>query len=177
MNVTVIGRKCTPRESFKERAQKKLDKLDKFFGKEADAKVTATVEKNTHTVEVTVNNNKILYRAQNKGTDLNEALDGCIDLLVRQIRKNKTKLEKRLHVGEFDALMDVNDEPVEDEKEYDLVRTKIITLKPQTIDEAILQMNMLGHRFYLFKNAADNAVSLVYCREDGGYGLITPEEE
>ena len=178
MQITVIGRKCTPRESFKERAEKKLSKLDKFFGEEAAAKVTATVEKNTQSVEVTVNNNGILYRAQNKGADLNEAMDGCVDLLVRQIRKNKTRLEKKLHSGAFDALNEEPDEePVEEEKEFDVVRTKTITIKPQTVEEAILQMNMLGHKFYLFRNAADNAVSLVYARDDGGYGLITPEEE
>lgn len=178
MNVTVIGRKCTPRESFKERAQKKLAKLDKFFGEEAAAKVTATVEKTTHTVEVTVNYGGILYRAQNKGADLNEALDGCVDLLVRQIRKNKTKLEKRLHkTVPVDSLSAPDDEPVIEETEYDIVRTKTVAVKPQSVEEAILQMNMLGHRFYLFKNAADNAITLVYSREDGGYGLLTPEEE
>lgn len=178
MQITVIGRKCTPRDSFKERAEKKLAKLDKFFGEEASAKVTATVEKNTHAVEVTVNNNGILYRAQNKGGDLNEALDGCVDLLVRQIRKNKTRLEKRLRSGAFDSLaQEPGEEAVEEEKEFDLVRTKTITIKPQTVEEAILQMNMLGHKFYLFRNAADNVISLVYSREEGGYGLITPEEE
>lgn len=178
MNITVIGRKCTPRDSFKERAEKKLAKLDKFFGDEATAKVTATVEKTSQTVEVTVNNNGILYRAQNKGNELNEALDGCIDLLVRQIRKNKTRLEKKLHTGAFDSLTaEPGEEPVEEETEFDVVRIKTITVKPQTVEEAILQMNMLGHSFYLFRNAADGNISLVYSREDGGYGLITPEDE
>ena len=176
MNITVIGRKCTPRDSFKERAQKKLAKMDKFFDDEASAKVTATVEKNTQTVEITVNHDGILYRAQNKGTDLNEALDGCVDLLIRQIRKNKTKLEKRLRSGAFDTAPET-EEPVEEEKEYEVVRVKTIPLKPQSVEEAILQMNMLGHRFYMFKNAADDTIALVYSREDGGYGLITPEEE
>ena len=176
MNITVIGKKCTPRDSFKERAHKKLAKLDKFFDEEASAKVTATVEKNSQAVEITVNHGGNLYRAQNKGYDLNEALDGCVDLLIRQIRKNKTRLEKRLRSGAFDTAPEP-EEAVEEEKDFEVVRVKTIPLKPQSVEEAILQMNMLGHKFYMFKNAADDSVALVYSRDDGGYGLISPEEE
>lgn len=178
MNITVIGRKITPRDSFRERAEKKLAKLDKFFSESASAKVTATLEKSSKSVEVTVNNNGMIYRAQSKANELNDALDACVDLLVRQIRKNKTKLEKRIHTGAIeDYLADAQIDDVEEEKDFDVVRRKSIVLKPQTIDEAILQMNMLGHSFYMFQNAEDNAISLVYAREDGGYGLIVPETE
>lgn len=174
MNITVIGRKCTPRDSFKERAEKKLSKLDKFFGAEADAKVTATVEKKFQTVEVTVVNNGMFFRSQQKAEDMNDALDRCVDHLVRQIRKNKTKLEKRIH---SEALSDFTfEDEVQDEASYEVVRTKTISVKPQSVEEAILQMNMLGHKFYMFRNASDNKIALVYTREDGGYGLIVPED-
>ena len=174
MNITVVGRKCTPRDSFKERADKKLAKLDKFFGDEAAAKVTATVEKKFQTVEVTVENNGMFFRAQAKAENMNDALDECVDLLIRQIRKNRTKLEKRFRGGSIAELAAAED--VEEETQYDVVRTKVIPLKPQTIEEAILQMNMLGHKFYMFRNASDGNVALVYSREDGGYGLIVPQE-
>lgn len=174
MNITVVGRKCTPRDSFKERAEKKLAKIDKFFGEEASAKVTATVEKTSQTVEVTVFNDGMIFRAQAKAQNMNDALDECVDLLVRQIRKNKTKLEKRIHTGVLDDFAGAD---VEEEKEFELVRTKTIPIKPQSVDEAILQMNMLGHKFYMFKNSADDCVAVVYTREDGGYGLIEPAEE
>ena len=174
MNITVVGRKCTPRDSFKERADKKLAKLDKFFGDEANAKVTATVEKKYQTVEVTVENNGMFFRAQEKAENMNDALDQCVDLLIRQIRKNRTKLEKRFRGGAI-ADLEVSDD-VEEETQYDVVRTKVIPLKPQTVEEAILQMNMLGHKFYMFRNAADGSVALVYSRDDGGYGLIVPQE-
>ena len=173
MNITVVGRKCTPRDSFKERADKKLAKLDKFFGDEAAAKVTATVEKKYQTVEVTVENNGMFFRAQAKAENMNDALDECVDLLIRQIRKNRTKLEKRFREGSIAEL--ASSEDVEEETQYDVVRTKVIPLKPQSVEEAILQMNMLGHKFYMFRNSADNSVALVYCREDGGYGLIVPQ--
>lgn len=178
MNITVIGRKCTPRESFKERAEKKLAKLDKFFSDEAIAKVTAAVEKTSQTVEITVNSNGMIYRAQSKANELNDALDACVDLLVRQIRKNKTKLEKRIHTGAIeDYIGEGTTDDVEEEKEFDVIRKKTISVKPQSVDEAILQMNMLGHKFYMFENAEDHVISLVYAREDGGYGLIVPAAE
>ena len=172
MKITVIGRKCTPRDSFKEHAEKKLTKIDRFFGDEATAKVTATVEKTSQTVEITVNNDGLIFRAQAKAENMNEALDDCVDLLIRQIRKNKTKLEKRLRSGAFDDYQGFEDE----EPEFRLVRTKSIPIKPQSVDEAILQMNMLGHKFYMFRNSANDSVAVVYRREDGGYGLIEPEE-
>ena len=174
MIITVVGRKCTPRDSFKERADKKLAKLDKFFGDEASAKVTATVEKKFQTVEVTVDNNGMFFRAQAKAENMNDALDECVDLLIRQIRKNRTKLEKRFRGGAIPEI-DAGDEQ-EEETQFEVVRTKVIPLKPQSVEEAILQMNMLGHKFYMFRNSADGTVALVYCREDGGYGLIIPQE-
>lgn len=174
MNITVVGRKCTPRENFKERAEKKLSKIDRFFGDGASAKVTATVEKNSQTVEITVFNDGMIFRAQARAENINDALDECVDLLIRQMRKNKTKVEKRLREGAFDDFIAGD---VEEEKEFELVRTKEIPVKPQSVDEAILQMNMLGHLFYVFLNSADDKVSVVYRRDDGGYGLIVPSDD
>ncbi len=174
MKITVIGRKCTPRDSFKEHAEKKLSKIDRFFGDSATAKVTATVEKSSQTVEITVMNEGMIFRAQSKADNMNEALDDCVDLLIRQIRKNKTKLEKRLRSGAFDDYQDLD---VEEEPEFELVRTKSVPIKPQSVDEAILQMNLLGHQFYMFLNSANESVAVVYRRDDGGYGLIEPEFE
>lgn len=175
MNITVIGRKCTPRDSFKERADKKLAKVDKFFSDEAEAKVTATVEKSYQTVEITVASQGMVFRAQERADNLNDALDKCVDNLIRRIRKNKTKLEKRLRSGAFDEI--AADEDIAEETEFELVRTKAVSVKPQSVEEAILQMNMLGHEFYMFRNSATDAISLVYKRKEGGYGLIEPCEE
>lgn len=175
MKVTVIGKKCTPRESFVERAEKKLAKIDKFFGDDAIAKVTAKVEKNAKIVEVTINHNGVIFRAQERSDDMIDALDNCVDVLVRQIRKNKTKLEKKFKSA---APIDFSGftETVDEEEEFELVRTKEVPLKPQSVDEAILQMNMLGHMFYMFINAETNDICVVYARKDGGYGLLIPEK-
>ena len=91
MNITIIGRKCTPRESFKERAETKLKKVEKFFGSNADAKVTATVEKNAKVVEITLSKGGYIFRAQERSQELEEALDKCVDSLIRQIRKQSFK--------------------------------------------------------------------------------------
>ncbi|MGN0447291.1 MAG: ribosome hibernation-promoting factor, HPF/YfiA family [Acutalibacteraceae bacterium] len=173
MNITVIGKKCTPRDSFKERAEKRLKKVEKFFGSDAEVKITATVEKNEQIVEVTIFYEGIIYRSQERAANMNDALDRCADSIVRQIRKNKTKVEKKLKKGAFEAFESIED--FEPEDDYDVVRSKEISLKPQSVDEAILQMNLLDHQFYVFLNSENDKICVVYARKDGGYGLIIPD--
>lgn len=173
MKITTIGRKCTLRDSFKEHAEKKLKKIDRFFGDTAEAKVTATVEKNVQIVEVTVLNGGMVFRSQERAENMNDALDLCVDSLIRQIRKNKTRIEKKLRDGAFDGY--IGEYAVDEESEYEVVRTKTVSLRPETVDEAILKMNLVGHRFYMFLNAETGNVSVVYVRNDGGYGLLEPE--
>ncbi len=175
MKITITGRKCSPRESFKDHAEKKLTKIEKFFGPEAEAKITVTVEKSSQTVEITVANGGMIFRAQERAENMNEALDKCVDTLIRQIRKNKTRLEKKLRAASFEAFAEAD--PVPEEVDYELVRKKTVVLKPQSVEEAILQMNLVGHQFYVFLDEENGDVSVVYKRSDGGYGLITPEVE
>ena len=171
MKITVVGRKCTPRESFKERAEKRLKKIEKFFDDEAEAKITATVEKNEQSVEVTIYHGGMIYRSQERAVNMNDALDRCVDSLVRQIRKNKTKIEKKLRKDAFEVYDSIDE--FESEDTYEVVRSKEISLKPQSVEEAILQMNLLDHRFYIFRNSADDKICVVYARNDGGYGLLS----
>ncbi len=172
MNITIVGRKCNPREDFRNRAEKKLAKVEKFFGEDALAKVTATVEKSCHSVEVTVTKSGLIFRAQERAENMNDALDKCVDSLIRQIRKNKTKVEKKIKSAVLD---DFIAEPVEEEKNFDVIREKTVALKPQSVDEAILQMNMLGHQFYMFLNSETGEVNVVYRRTEEGYGLLIPD--
>ena len=160
------------RESFKEHAEKKLAKIERFFGADAEAKVTVTVEKSSQSVEITVNNNGMVFRALERADNMNEALDKCVDTLIRQIRQNKTRIEKRLRDTSFEVFADESEVP--EEKEFELVRHKSIILKPQSVEEAILQMNLLEHEFFVFLNMDDNdSFSVVYKRNQGGYGLIS----
>ncbi|MBR6568614.1 MAG: ribosome-associated translation inhibitor RaiA [Clostridia bacterium] len=173
MKITVIGRKCTPRDSFKERAEKRLKKVEKFFGADAEAKITATVEKNEQIVEVTIYHDGMIFRSQERAVNMNDALDRCADSIVRQIRKNKTRVEKKLRSGAFDAYEAID--VFEPEDDYSVIRSKEITLKPQSVEEAILQMNLLDHQFYVFLDSNTEKICVVYARKDGGYGLIIPD--
>lgn len=175
MKITITGRKCSPRESFREHAEKKLAKIEKFFGPDIEAKVTVTVEKSSQTVEITVKTGGMVFRAQERAANMNEALDKCVDTLIRQIRKNKTRVEKKLRTGGFEAFE--GEEDIPEETEFELVRHKSVILKPQSVEEAILQMNLVDHQFYLFLNEDNGQVNVVYKRNDGGYGLLTPEVE
>ncbi len=176
MKITYTARKVNLRDNFKERVEKKLKKFEKIFSEDATVNVVVTLNKNDQTVEITIKDNSMVYRAEKTLPEMNDALDKCVDVLGRQLRKNKARLEKKLKSGSIDDLFDVA--PVEvEEEEYKLVRTKQVPLKPITIDEAILQMNMVGHKFYMFTNVDTNAVNVVYVRDDGAYGLLEPAVE
>jgi putative sigma-54 modulation protein len=178
MNITIVGRKCTPRQSFKDRAEQKLKKVERFFGENAEAKITATVEKSAKIVEITLNKGGMIFRAQERSADLEDALDACVDSLIRQIRKNKTKLSKKMKpdsIEQFFADEGTDDgEELEDE-DYVVVKTKTFSVKPLSVEEAILQMNMIGHEFFMFRNANSNEINVVYKRKNGTYGLLEPE--
>lgn len=173
MNITIVGRKCNPREDFRMRAEKRLGKVEKLFGEEASAKVTATVEKTCHIVEVTVTKSGMIFRAEERAENMEDALDACVDSLIRQIRKNKTRLDKKLHSAVLDDFID----SVEEETEFDVIREKTVALKSQSVEEAILQMNLLGHQFYMFLNADTDEINVVYKRNATGYGLIAPDTD
>ena len=173
MNITIVGRKCNPREDFRMRAEKRLGKVEKLFGEEASAKVTATVEKTCHIVEVTVTKSGMIFRAEERAENMEDALDACVDSLIRQNRKNKTRRDKKLHSAVLDDFIDT----VEEETEFDVIREKTVALKPQSVEEAILQMNLLGHQFYMFLNADTDEINVVYKLNATGYGLIAPDTD
>ena len=152
MKVTITGRKINLRDSFKEYTQKKLQKVERFFGDDADAQVTVSLERDRKTVEVTVKNKGMLYRAEETALDPEDALDAVVDSLVRKIRKNKTRVEKRLRESAFDELL--VEDPIEEE-EYEIVRVKRFPVKPLDVEEAILQMNLSDHQFYMFRRYTD----------------------
>ncbi len=179
MKTTITGRKVTLNDAFKSRVERKLKKISKFFGDDTEAQVTVTVEKGRETVEITIRNGGMIFRAEETMTDMLDALEKVGDALIRQIRKNKTRLEKRLRSSAFtDAVAETSlPEGDAEEEEFKIVRSKRFPIKPLDIDEAILQMNLLGHQFYMFKNVSSGETNVVYRRKQGDYGLIEPGEE
>ncbi len=182
MLVNYIAKKVNLKDNFKDMVQKKLAKFDRLFSDSATATVKATVEKNRQTVEITINDNGMIYRSENTTAEMNEAVDKCIAILGRQIRKNKTKLERRLREGSLDEFIasetesGLDTETDEEIAEYDVYRTKTIPSKPMLVDEAILRMNMIDHQFFMFNNAETSQINVVYKRADGRYGLLVPED-
>jgi len=172
MKINIIGRRMEVDESLKTLIDKKLAKLDKYFKDDAVAYVTMSREKNAERLELTVSSGGTLFRAEERDETFNNALDTAIDVIERQIRKNKTRLEKRLREGAFRA---IEAQPEEFEEAF-RIREKTFVMKPMTPEEAILQMNLIGHEFFLFLNTETDALSVVYKRKDGGYGLIRPEK-
>ncbi len=180
MKITYTARKVNLKDNFKERAEKKLSKFGKIFSDEAAVSIVVTLEKNRQTVEVTIRDKSMIYRAEATEAEMNDALDKVVDILGRQIRKNKSKLSKRLRQGSFeefiaDTAQSDDFEPVEEE--YNVVRKKMINVKPISVDEAILEMNMINHTFFMFINAETGEPNVVYARANGDYGLLQPSAE
>lgn len=172
MNANITAIKTTVKPSFKDRAEKKLSKFDRFFDGNTEALIKVMAAHGEETVEITIVHKGIIFRAQRSGEDRNDALDDVVDVLFRQIVKNKRRLEKSFDKAAF---ANIGDEYTPDDQQddvFEIVRTKRFAVKPMDVSEAILQMNMLGHNFFAFLNADDGVVDIVYKRDHGDYGLI-----
>ena len=130
------------------------------------------LERDRVTVEITIRDNGLVYRAEDEQIDLLDAFDDSYDNIVRRIRKQKTKLEKRIKSA---ALVEFDVPPDDEPKDFDIVKSKKFAMKPLSVQEAILQMNLIGHKFYMFRNQDTDSINVVYERNDGRYGLIEPE--
>ena len=172
MKITIVGRKVNLRDNFKELAEKKLSKFDRIFDEDAEATVTVTVERNRQTVEITIKQRGMIYRAEETTQEMNEALDHVVAALGKQIRRNKTKLERTKKMQPVELTDTYYDEP---DEEYQLVRIKRFFVKVMTPEEAILQMNLLGHEFFMFRDDVSGEINVVYRRKDGDYGLLVPD--
>ena len=174
MKITVNGRQMTVRESLKTVIEKKLAKFDKFFGADTEAFVTCRTRKGVKILEITIVYGGTTFRCEAESETFMTALDRSVESLERQIRKNKTRLEKKVKSGAFIIEAEDDDEYVE-EQEFN-IRVKSFPFKPMTPEEAILQMNLLGHSFFAFTDAETLEVAVVYKRKEGDYGLIVQEK-
>ena len=174
MEVLVRGNKIDITDAMKDYVKEKLSKLDKYtLDDDIRATVLVKVRNYTQKVEVTIPLKTLILRAEEESQDFYSAVDLVINKLERQIRKNKTKLKKKEKTGikEFniDDIIDLSeDEPV--------IKRKKIEIKPMNLEEAILQMELLGHNFYMYKDSELQKIALVYKRQDGGYGVIEKEK-
>ena len=177
MKITVTGKKTEVNQSFKDHVEKKLIKFDKYFKDNAEAKVVIFKEPNRECVELTISSDGMIYRSEQKNKTFLNSLDDCIDIIERQIRKNKTRLAKRLKSGAFERTADDSYQPELEENEGEFViRYKSFKFKPMSVEEAILQMELLDHDFYIFENDVSGKTNVVYRRQNNEYGCIEQDE-
>lgn len=179
MKFTFTEKRMDSSQSLRAYAIKKIGKLDRFFKTEAEAFVTFSVERGRFLAEITIHNNGLYYRASELTNDMYASVDSGVAAIERQIRRNKTRLEKKLREGALEREAIPSYVPAEDDgdEEFNIVRSKRFPIKPMSVQEAILQMNLLGHEFFVFKNMdEEEAVSVVYKRKKGDYGLICDED-
>ena len=173
MLLNFVGKNIELTESLKDVAEKKFSKLDKYFSEEAEARVVFSTVREEQTVEVTIFLPKTIIRAEETTDDMYSSMDNAVDALARQIRKHKTKLKRRYQNNEtirFDEIL--GKEAEKEEPEHKIVKRKNFELNPMGEEEAILQMDLLNHNFFVFLDADTDGVSIVYKRKDGNYGKI-----
>lgn len=181
MKFQFTEKKVSLPESVHAYAEKKVMKLERFFRDDAEALVTFSVEKDRNKAEITVHAAGTYFRASEATSDMYASIDAAVATIERQIRKNKTRLAKKLREGALEREVQPEYVPADDAVEagaFEVVRRKRFPIKPMSVEEAILQMDLLEHTFFVFRDvAADGAVSVVYRRKNGGYGLISDETE
>ena len=175
MKFKIIGRRYDVTDKIRDYVEKKLGKLDKFFKDESEARVVIGTIKDNDYIEATIYSAGMMYRAEASDKEILAAIDKIVDVIERQIRKNKTRLSKKI---KRDATLDAKlisgatYTEGEETKEFEVVKTKRFTVKPMSVEEAILQMNLLGHTFFVFKNQETDEMNVVYKRKDGKYAVI-----
>ena len=177
MRFHFTDKKVQVTDELRDYAERKIGKLDRFFKSESEAFITFATERGRYIAEVTLKNNGMFYRVTDTTSDIFASVDSAVAAIERQIRKNKTRLGKRIRTGSLErekepaVVHDINED--DEQQEFKIVRTKMFPVKPMTPEEAVLQMNLLEHEFFVFKNQdSKDAFSIVYKRKQGDYGLI-----
>lgn len=176
MRINTIGKGIEINDSLQDWLNKKTAKLDKYLRENTDVQVKLRQEKQTvNCAEITIHLGGTILRVEELGPDMYTCIDKAVDKIIRQIRRHRTKLDKRLRAGAFEPVAGEEMLPDEEDSPYTLVRTKRFEMKPMSIDDAIAQMELLGHSFFMFIDDGTDGTCVVYKRSDGNYGLLAPE--
>lgn len=170
MKTNISGKNYSPSDKLKETIEKKFQKLDKYFSNEITGNVMTIKEKGGYKVEATINAKGTIFRAEVKADDPYDAIDGVIDKLSSQMSKFKSKLQKKYKGSKDFTFAELPE--VEEQEEIQVVKKKRFELTPMTIDEAIVQMELLAHNFFVFLNMETDSVNVVYRRDDKAYGVL-----
>lgn len=176
MRTTISSKNISISDSLNDWLDKKVSKLDRYLRDNTEVQVKLTQQTpSRNCAEITIHLDGTILRVEETGVDMYTCIDKAADKIVRQIRRHHTKLDKRLRAGAFEQELD---EPIfddQDDQNRELVRTKRFVMKPMSVEDAIAQMEMLGHSFFMFLNEETQGTCVVYKRADGNYGLLLPE--
>jgi len=176
MKVSISGKNIDVSDYLRNVVEKKAHKLERYFRPDTEMQVTLSIEKSRHIAEVTIHYDGLVLRAEEATGDMYSSIDASLKKLERQMRKHRTKLEKRLHAEAFeqDTVYDYFQDDTEEDEPH-VVRNKKFVARPMDIEDAVMQMELLGHNFFVYRNARNNEVNVLYKRSDGNYGLIEPQ--
>lgn len=174
MDIIITGKNMEVSDYLKGLVDKKVGKLKKYFKPSTSAHVTLSIEKSRHIAEVTVPFDGIVMRGEEAETDMYAAIDGALKKIEHQIMKHRTKLEKRLHKDAYKVDELLYQDAYEEEEPRRVVKTKRFNVKPMSMEEAVMQMELLGHSFFVYRDAQVDNINVLYMRKDGDIGLIEP---
>ena len=175
MEIIIRGDKIEVTEAMKKHINEKLKKIEKYLEKSDNVRATVAIKVKGHrqTIEITIPLKNFIIRSEETQDDFYAAVDKAVDIIERQIRKNKTKIKAKEAKTKYDfSIVDIEED---EEEESTIIKRKTVEVKPMDEEEAILQLELLGHEFYLFKNVDTNKEAVIYKRKNGGYGLIEAE--
>jgi putative sigma-54 modulation protein len=182
MRVTVKGKNVHVTDTLKSYAEKKLQKLNKYFSNIKDAQVTQSIQRNWHIVEVQLEGDGVFLRGEERSADMYASIDAVVEKLERQVKRFKGKLMQHPRPAEEAVVEEAEREEAAAEEEEEteeglpnIVKTKRFAIKPMTAEEAAMQMELINHDFFVFLNQETEQVNVLYRRKDGNYGLIEPE--
>lgn len=175
MRYIITGRNIEVTPALREAIENKFSKLEKYFSEDTEVRATLTVQKDSQKIEVTIPTKKGFIRAEESSQDMYTSIDSVQDIIEKQIKRYKNKIiDKKHDVQSFSSFF-LNEDTEEDTQEIRIVKSKRFAMKPMDAEEACLQMELLNHSFYVFRDADTDSVNVVYKRKDGTYGLIEPE--
>lgn len=179
MKYQIVGKNIVVTDAIRNILEKKLSRMNKYFiiNDNVECRAVVSSYKTVAKVEVTIFTKMLDFRAEEKDEDLYAAVDKAIDSLEQQMRKLKTRMSRKNKLSLGESVAFENFESLDETEEERVVRMKSIFLEPMTLDEAITRMEALGHKFFLYLDAEDKLISLLYVRNDGGYGIIQAENK
>jgi putative sigma-54 modulation protein len=178
MKFVITGKNINVTNALKDKIYEKVGRLDKFFHNETEVHATMSVQKNTQVLEVTIPFNRMVFKVKEANSDMYASIDKAVDSLERQIVKNKAKFSKKGHESKFkhpEFMFEANTPDSDKDEDVKYIMDKKLEVKPMSVDEAVLQLGILEHEFFMFLNSETKHINVIYKKDNGHFGLLEPD--